>query len=45
MRMKKYMACIEELNKYLSMFPDYTNEDELHEDELLDIYKYGIPKT
>jgi hypothetical protein len=45
MKMKEYMARVEELNNYLSMFPDYTIGDELHEDELLDIYEYGIPKT
>jgi hypothetical protein len=45
MKMKDYMARVEELNNYLSMFPDYNNGDELHEDELLDIYEYGIPKT
>jgi hypothetical protein len=43
--MKDYMACIEGLNNYLSMFPDYTIGDELHEHEQLDIYEYGIPKT
>jgi hypothetical protein len=45
MKMKDYMACVEELNNYLSMFPDYTIGDELHKDELLGIYEYGIPKT
>jgi type IV secretory pathway ATPase VirB11/archaellum biosynthesis ATPase len=45
MKMKDYMALVEELNNYLSMFPDYIIVDELHEDELLDIYEYGIPKT
>ncbi len=45
MKMKDYMARVEELNNYLSMFPDYTIGDELHEDELLDIYEYGIPKS
>jgi hypothetical protein len=46
MKMKDYMArVVEELNNYLSMFPDYTNGDVLHEDELLDINEYGIPKT
>jgi hypothetical protein len=45
MKMKEYMARVEELNNYLSMYPGYTNGDELHEDELLDIYEYGIPKS
>jgi hypothetical protein len=45
MKMKDYMARVEELNNYLSMFPDYTIGDELHEDELLNIYEYGIPKS
>jgi Fe-S-cluster containining protein len=27
------------------MFPDYTNREELHKDELINIYKYGIPKS
>ena len=45
MKMKDYMARVEELNNYLSMFPNYVNGDELHEDELLDIYEYGIPKS
>ncbi len=37
MKMKEYMACVEELNNYLSMFPDYNIGDELHQDELFDI--------
>ncbi len=45
MKMKEYMARVEELNNYLSMLPDYTIGDKLHEDELLDIYEYGIPKS
>ena len=38
MKMKEYMARVQELNNYLFMFPDYTNGDEIHEDELLNIY-------
>ncbi len=45
MKMKEYMACVEELNNYLSMFLDYNIGDELHKDKLLDIYEYGIPKS
>jgi hypothetical protein len=39
------MARVEELNNYLSIFPEYPIDDNLHEDELLNIYEYGIPKT
>ena len=45
MKVKEYMACVKELNNYLSMFPDYNIGDKLHEDKLLDIYEYGIPKS
>ena len=45
MQMKEYMARVQELNNYLTMFPGYTQGDEIHEDELLDIYEYGIPKS
>ena len=44
-KMKEYMARVKELNNYLLMFPNYVNGNELHEDELLEIYEYGIPKT
>jgi hypothetical protein len=36
-KMKDYIACVEELNNVLSMFPNYTIGDKLHEDEILDI--------
>ena len=39
------MAHVQELNNYLFMFPDYTNGNEIHKDELLDIYEYRIPKS
>ena len=45
MKMKEYMAWVEELNNYLLMFPNYTIRDKLHKDKLLDIYEYGIPKS
>jgi hypothetical protein len=44
-RMKEYMARVEEINNYLTMFPGYTNGDELQEDELLDIYEFGVPHS
>ena len=45
MKMKEYMAHVEELNISLSMFLDYNIGDKLHKDELLNIYKCGIPKA
>jgi hypothetical protein len=42
-KMKEYMAQVDKLNNYLKMFPSYQPGMELQNDELLDIYKFGVP--
>jgi hypothetical protein len=39
------MARVEELNNYLKMFPGYHDGMELQDDELLDLYKFGVPTS
>jgi hypothetical protein len=43
LKMREYMARVEELNHDLRYFPTYAPGTRLHEDELLDIYEYGVP--
>jgi hypothetical protein len=45
LKMKEYMARIEELNNYLKMFPGYHDGMELQDDELLDLYEFGVPTS
>jgi hypothetical protein len=45
LKMCEYMACIEELNNDLRYFTAYVVGLKLLEDELFDIYKYGVPAT
>jgi hypothetical protein len=45
LKMREYMARVEELNNDLRYFPLYVNGSRLLEDELLDIYEYGVPAT
>jgi hypothetical protein len=45
LKMHEYMARVEELNNDLQYFPAYVNGSKLLEDELLNIYKYGVPAT
>jgi hypothetical protein len=43
LKMREYMARVEELNNDLRYFPTFVPGATLHQDELLDIYEYGIP--
>jgi hypothetical protein len=45
LKMREYMARVEELNNDLRYFPAYVNGSRLLEDELLDIYEYGVPAS
>jgi hypothetical protein len=45
LKIKEYMAQVEELNKYLKMFLGYHNGMELQDDELLVIYEFGVPTS
>jgi hypothetical protein len=42
LKMKEYMAWAKELNNYLKIFPGYHDGIELQDDELLDIYEFGV---
>ena len=43
MKMKEYMAWVEELKNCFMMFPGYQVTMELQYHKLLDIYKFGVP--
>jgi hypothetical protein len=43
LKMKEYMVQAKELNNYLKRFPGYHDGMELQDDEVLDIYKFGVP--
>jgi hypothetical protein len=43
--MQEYMSRVEELNNDLQYFPAFVNGSKLMEDELLDIYEFGVPAT
>jgi hypothetical protein len=45
LKMREYMARVEELNHDLRYFPTFMPGARLLEDELLDIYEYGVPAT
>lgn len=45
LKMKEYMARVEELNNYLEYFPGYEEERKLHSDELLEIFQHGVPNS
>jgi hypothetical protein len=46
LKMREYMAQVEELNNDLQYFPAFAIGSRLVEDELLDIYEYvGVPAT
>jgi hypothetical protein len=45
LKMREYMARVEELNNDLRYFPAYVQGSRLLEDELLDIYEFGVPAT
>jgi hypothetical protein len=45
LKMREFMARVEELNHDLRYFPAYVAGARLLEDELLDIYEYGVPSN
>jgi hypothetical protein len=45
LKMREYMARVEELNNDLGYFPSFMQGSRLVEDELLDIYEFGVPAT
>jgi hypothetical protein len=45
LKMREYLARVDELNNDLRYFPSFVMGARLVEDELLDIYEFGVPAT
>ena len=45
MTTREYIACVNEINSYLTSFPPFQRNQALREDEVLDLLEFGVPST